>query len=318
MCQVDYAQAFTQAPLKDDIYMQIPAGFYVNNPENNNHKVIKLKKTLYGLTQASRSWHLAISAGLKSRGFIQNEIDSCLFFKDDIICLIYVDDSIFFARDDDTINVMISDLQKDFDLTDEGDVEAFLGIKFQSNSKGEITISQPGLIDSILEDVSIQATSNMHDTPVTAPLPDKHKQGATRETKWDYRSRVGKLSYLCRNTRPDIEFVVHQCVHFQTNPKQAHEKAIKRIYIYLLKTRDKGITIKPSNDLTKLDCYVDAVFAGAYTPSESHDSTLYRSRTGYVIMYVNCPVLEARKLQTGIALSMVEAEYIALSTSYEN
>lgn len=315
MRQVDYVQAFTQAPLEDDVYMQIPAGFYVDNPENNNHKVIKLKKTLYGLSQASRSWFLTISAGLKSRGFRQSEIDPCLFIKDDIICLIYVDDTIFFARDDETINAMISDLQRDFDLTDEGDVEAFLGIKFQSNSKGEITMSQPGLIDSILEDVGIQATSKMHDTPATTPLLHKHEQGATRETKWDYRSVVGKLSYLCRNTRPDIEFAVHQCARFQTNPKQAHEKAIKRICRYLLKTRDKGITIKPSNDLTKLDCYVDADFAGAYTPSESHDPTLCRSRTGYVIMYANCPVLWASKLQTEIALSTVEAEYIALSTS---
>ena len=80
---------------------------------------------------------------------------------------------------------MISDLQRDFDLTDEGDVEAFLGIKFQSNSKGEIYMSQPGLIDSILEDVGIQVTSKMHDTPATAPFLHKHDRGAARETKWD-------------------------------------------------------------------------------------------------------------------------------------
>ena len=94
---------------------------------------------------------------------------------------------------------MISDLQIDFDLTDEGDVEAFLGIKFQSNSKGEVNMPQPGLIDSILEDVGIQATSKMHDTPATTPLLHKHDQGAARETKWDYRSKVGKLSYLCKS-----------------------------------------------------------------------------------------------------------------------
>ena len=64
---------------------------------------------------------------------------------------------------------MISDLQIDFDLTDEGDVEAFLGIKFQSNSKGEVTMSQPGIIDAILEDVSIQTTSKN-----TIPPPLHH------------------------------------------------------------------------------------------------------------------------------------------------
>jgi hypothetical protein len=37
------------------------------------------------------------------------------------------------------------------------------------------------------------------------------------------------------------------------------------------------------------------------------------SHTGYVIMYANCPIFWASKLQTEIALSTAEAEYIALS-----
>ena len=40
-----------------------------------------------------------------------------------------------------------------------------------------------------------------------------------------------------------------------------------------------------------------------------------RSRTGYVICLANCPVLWKSKLQTEIALSTMEAEYVALSTS---
>ena len=39
------------------------------------------------------------------------------------------------------------------------------------------------------------------------------------------------------------------------------------------------------------------------------------SRTGYVICYANCPVIWSSKLQTEIALSTTEAEYIALSQS---
>jgi hypothetical protein len=40
-----------------------------------------------------------------------------------------------------------------------------------------------------------------------------------------------------------------------------------------------------------------------------------RSRTGYVITYSNCPVIWASKLQTQVALSTTESEYIALSTA---
>ena len=39
------------------------------------------------------------------------------------------------------------------------------------------------------------------------------------------------------------------------------------------------------------------------------------TRTGYVIFFANCPIIWASKLQTEIALSITEAEYIALSQS---
>jgi hypothetical protein len=40
-----------------------------------------------------------------------------------------------------------------------------------------------------------------------------------------------------------------------------------------------------------------------------------KSRTGYVIMFAGCPLIWASKLQTEIALSSTEVEYIALSTA---
>ena len=85
-------------------------------------------------------------------------------------------------------------------------------------------MSQTGLIDSILNDVGLKHDSKTKNTPATYP------------DNWDHRSIIGKLSYLCRNTRPDIEFAVHQCARFQSNPKRAHEEAIKRICRYLLGT----------------------------------------------------------------------------------
>ena len=233
--------------------MHIPAGFYYENPQNNNYKVLKLKRNLYGLTVASRNWFLKLSKGLFDRGFKPSEIDPCLYIKDDIICLVYVDDTIFFAKDEKVIDVMITDLQKDFDLTDEGDVEAFLGIKIEHHTNGDISMSQPGLIDSILNDVGLKHDSKTKNTPATYPLLHKHENGAEREDNWDYRSIIGKLSYLCRNTRPDLEFALHQCARFQSNPKRAHEEAIKRICRYLLGTKTKGIIMHPNKNLKQLN-----------------------------------------------------------------
>jgi len=61
-----------------------------------------------------------------------------------------------------------------------------------------------------------------------------------------------------------------------------------------------------------LDCYVDADFAGMWDTTDSDDPSSVKCRTGYVIVFANCPVWVS-KLQTDIALSTTEAEYIALS-----
>ena len=115
------------------------------------------------------------------------------------------------------------------------------------------------------------------------------------------------------NTRPDISFAVHQCAKFCTNPKLLHEKAVKHIGRYLYKTQTRGYVLRPEPN-GKLDAYVDSDFAGRWHRdyAELRDSVL--SRTGYVITYCGCPVVWSSKLQTEIALSTTEAEYIALST----
>jgi hypothetical protein len=71
--------------------------------------------------------------------------------------------------------------------------------------------------------------------------------------------------------------------------------------------------IKPSADLS-MDLYVDADFAGLWSAEKPDDSMSVKSRTGYIIMIGGTPVVWSSKLQTEIALSTWEAEYIALST----
>ena len=107
---------------------------------------------------------------------------------------------------------------------------------------------------------------------------------------------------------------MHQCARFSTNPKRSHEVAVKRIGRYLLGTKDEGIIFNPSNT-SYLDCYVDADFAGMYKVEDPDDPISVKSRTGYVLMFAGSPLLWSTKLQSEIALSTTEAEYIALSQS---
>ena len=92
----------------------------------------------------------------------------------------------------------------------------------------------------------------------------------------------------------------------------SHEKAVKRIIRYLKRTRDKGLIFNVDRD-KGLECFVDADFAGGAMKSEGRNPRDCLSRTGFVIKYANCPIMWSSKLQTTIALSTTEAEYMALS-----
>ena len=63
--------------------------------------------------------------------------------------------------------------------------------------------------------------------------------------------------------RPDITMRVQQCARFCNNPRHQHEEAVKRICWYLLKTKNRGIILKP--DPTRgLECHVDADWAESW------------------------------------------------------
>jgi len=87
--QIDYIQAYTQAPVDCKVYMHIPAQLIVNNntlefsstptPDNSEIYVLLISKNLYGLHQAGNNWFDKLHDSLLSRGFRQSSIDSCLF-----------------------------------------------------------------------------------------------------------------------------------------------------------------------------------------------------------------------------------------------
>ncbi|MGH7955130.1 MAG: reverse transcriptase domain-containing protein [Gloeomargaritales cyanobacterium] len=310
--QVDYSNAFAQAKLKTPIHMEMPQGFGLPGYEQADN-VLLLYMSLYGLRQAAERWFDTLSKALIKRGFRQSKIDSCLFFHDKMICIIYIDDCLFFAPEESDIGDMIKSLRKEFELVVEQDVTAYLGIEINKKEDGRIEMTQPGLIKKILE-ATMMMDCNTRETPaLTSPL-HKDEHGSPRVESWSYASIIGMMMFLQANTRSDISYAVHQCARFSHFAKKSHETAVKQICRYLKNTMDKGILFSPSGDF-KLDCYVDADFAGLWGHEDSQDPISTRSRTGYVLIFAGCPILWVSKLQTEIALSTTEAEYVALSQS---
>jgi hypothetical protein len=183
----------------------------------------------------------------------------------------------------------------------------------RNEENGTVSFTQPHLIDSILKDVGLTANSNSRDIPaLTSKILHAFVGSKSHTENWSYRSVIGKLNYLEKCTRPDIAYAVHQCARFSADPKEEHTKAVKLIARYLQGTRDKGITCSPNNE--SFVCFADADFAGNWNAEIAEwDGSTARSRSGYVIKYANCPIIWASRLQTEIALSSTESEYISLS-----
>jgi hypothetical protein len=145
----------------------------------------------------------------------------------------------------------------------------------------------------------------------------KDPEGVPFDGEFSYPSVVGMAMYLCNNSRPDIAFAIHQCTRHTHNPTQLHAEHLKRVGRYLNEMRDKGLIFKmPSaTDKLKIDCFVDANFAGLWNSEDHNDPHSVRSRTRYVILVNDAPVVWSSKLQTETACSTMESKYIALSTA---
>jgi hypothetical protein len=85
--QVDFVMAYPQAPIKMDIYMEIPHGIMTAHGNSKDH-VLKLEKNIYGQKQAGCVWNSFLVDRLMSIGFTPSLIDDCVFFCDDIIFMV--------------------------------------------------------------------------------------------------------------------------------------------------------------------------------------------------------------------------------------
>ena len=309
--------------------LKIPALFCISIPilyviyygryDNSSSLLRSLHKSLYGLKQASHNWYMKLKAALADREFKPSDIDLYIFLKPSMIVLVYADDCIIISDSKMKIDHLVHTLHhgpEKFVLTEEGTLDKFLGINIQPVGDDKYELSQPFLIErlvNLIEDgLELDLNSKETPTPVGKPLLHKDENGKARKHSWNFRTAVGMTGYLQGSTRPEISMASHQCARFVTHPKRSHERAMIRLVRYLKSTSSRGIIYDPQPE-KGLECFVDADFAGGWTQADADNAEQVMSRTGFVIRYAGCPIGWCSKLQSEIALSTAEAEYIALS-----
>ena len=149
--QLDVNNAFLHGDLKEEIYMRIPHGY----DKGGGTKVCRLRKSLYGLKQASRNWYQKFTSALRDLRFKQSYADHSLFIykRGNILvaALIYVDDVIIVGNNQEKIQETKDHLDKKFIIEDLGSLKYFLGIE-AARTKDGLVLSQRKYTLDILED----------------------------------------------------------------------------------------------------------------------------------------------------------------------
>ena len=175
----------------------------------------------------------------------------------------------------------------------------FLGLKIKQTSTG-LFVSQEKytwelLVIYNLKDLKGKATPMANGVKV-----DANEKGKSVDQK-QYRGMIGSLLYL-KASRPDILFCVCLCARFQSNPKESHLTAVKRIFRYLIGTENIGLWYPKGQEFSVVG-YCDADFAGCRVER--------KSTSGSCIFLGGCLISCYSKKQNSIALWTAEAEYVA-------
>ncbi|QRV97073.1 Retrovirus-related Pol polyprotein from transposon TNT 1-94 [Ceratobasidium sp. AG-Ba] len=265
--QLDVHSAYLNADVDEELYMrQIP---YF---EDGTNRVLKLKRSLYGLKQAGRMWNKLFDSKFKRIGYQACKTDACVYrrmtTRDDqlqvAILAIHVDD-IMVATSTNNTDQIISELLREFEMRDLGPIRHFLGINFIRD----------------LESAGLKNAYAAH-TPMTPNVQLTRHEG----------------------TKPNFKYGMY-IAQFTSCFGPTHVTAVKHTIRYLKGTASHGLTYRRSTDGFGEVGYSDADWGSSLLDR--------KSISGNVFLLGGAAISWSAKKQTTVALSTMEAEYMALS-----
>ena len=168
--------------------------------------VLKLLCNIYGNKAAGRIWNKYLDKGIQEAGFEPSKVDPCLYYKGGVILLIYIDDCILMGTMNAVIDEAVCTLRsskQNFTIEDKGAVGNFLGVIINHYNDGTIMLTQPQLIDSIIEDLNMKDNTKPRPIPAcSSKLLHKDTEGESTKANFHYCSMIGKLKFLEKSTPP--------------------------------------------------------------------------------------------------------------------
>ena len=315
-------------------------------PITKNEVYWKLKKTLYGLKRSPRHFYDLAKKTLLSIGFTVHPSSPCLFIghlianQPPVYLGLYVDDFIYFSESREAEQHFEKAFGARLDTDFNGDIQWFLGIKFQTQRTKQdnvsILMSQSAFIDTLLQMTDLDKPHiNEPKTPYrigypidSIPIIPLKNLDEQARLKHRMQQLIGCLTWLSISTRPDIATITNILAKYTSNPTKGHLESVKRVIRYLKGTKNHGICfttetnkslesfVKFPMDPQTVTSLTDANWGpqdqSRPLPNETRTLEPFKTRSlsGFLI-WLGGPVHWISKRQTITARSSAESEIYA-------
>jgi hypothetical protein len=236
--QIDVVTAFLNAPITEEVYMELPDGY------GSDGNVVRLLRAIYGTKQAPHAWNETVNKQMKSCGFHRLRSDACVYIKNKIIIGVFVDDFIILYHQS-IESLWLTEKAKlfsAFKINDLGDASYILGMRITRQRQQRVIlldqesyIQRVGRTYGVVASLSNRSTVPMDKRPSTKDSPVSDEEKASMND-CPYRAIIGSLMYSALSTRPDIAYASVALAQYSANPGMAHWSAARRIVQYLMDT----------------------------------------------------------------------------------
>ncbi|GKA33363.1 retrotransposon protein, putative, ty1-copia subclass [Tanacetum coccineum] len=299
-------------------------------------RVCKLKRSIYGLKQASRPWNKRFDDEIKKFGFTQNRDEPCVYLKASksnvTFLILYVDDILVMGNNILMLQDVKSYLGRCFAMKDLGEAAYILGIKiYRDRSRWLIGLCQSSYIEKILKRYNME-NSKRGSIPMQDKLRLSKSQGAStpaelkRMQNVSYTSAVGSIMVSCYT---DVGYVgtefADDLVHYLHEVIEYDDIKLEKVHTYdnLVDPFTKALAfLKHSEHTRNIGMLPARMHIGHPNLREGYSDASWinhvedsSSTSGWVFLLGGGAISWASKKQTCITSSTMESEFVALAAA---
>ena len=335
---VDFSAAYTNAPMRKETWIHVPEGIpgVPRIGKDGKIRVARVNNSLFGFKESGAAWAELLDTKLRSIGGLKpvspdaakvsgasipgvtvhpckSDPNVYRYDRGGEVCIVcaYSDDCLLFSSCPKLRQDIVNSL-KEFQLRDEGDATAFLGMKIEkevSQSGGvSYKLSMPGFIKRLLEN------NQMHEAnPVSRPSSSAEKitdAGIRCDNADQVRKCIGGLLWAAVTVRPDILSATNALCRHMHCPTPMTAAGAKRVCRYLRGTIDRGINF--SCDAPSLENQKTLAFTAYSDADWGDDADTGRSTSGHVLMMSGAAFANRSRLEKPVAMSSCESEAMAM------